>query len=63
MLYIRKPLIKKVKFLKYKSSLSLQASAFNSDGKIYSKYPKINTLNFNVKFRRKKGINYYKNFL
>ena len=57
------PLIKKLKFLGYRSSLSLQTSIFNSDSEVYSKYPKVNTLNLNIKFRYKGGINYYKNFL
>ena len=57
------PLIKKLKFLRYKSSSSLQANTFNSDGEVYSKYPRVNTLNFNIKFRHRGGINCYKGFL
>jgi hypothetical protein len=33
-LYIRIPSIKKLRFLKYKSSSSLQASVFNGDGEV-----------------------------
>ena len=57
------PLIKGLKFLGYRNSSSVQASIFNSDGEVYSKYPKVNILNFNIKFRHKGGINYYKSFL
>ena len=57
------PLIKKLKFLGYKSSSSLQASMFNDDSKVYSKYLRVTTLNLNIKFRCKGGINYYKSSL
>ena len=63
MLYIRMPLIKGPRFLGYKSSSSLQASAFNGDGEVYSRYPRVNTLNLSIKFRREGGINYYKSSL
>ena len=63
MLYIKMPLIKGLRFLGYKSNLSLQTNIFNGDGKVYSKYPRVNTLNFSVKFRYKGDINYYKGFL
>ena len=63
MLYVKMLLIKRLKFLGYRSSLSLQTNIFNGDGKVYSKYPRINILNFNIKFKHRGGINYYKGFL
>ena len=57
------PLIKRLRSLEYKSSSSLQASMFNSNSKVYSEYPGVNTLNFSIKFRCKGSINYYKNSL
>jgi hypothetical protein len=59
-LYIRILLIKGLRSLGYRSSLSLQAKVFNGNGKVWSKYPRVNTLNLSVEFGRKGGINYYR---